>query len=1180
MQVVGFKSFAEKTDIDFQNGLTAIVGPNGSGKSNVIEAIRWVLGEQSAKQLRSTKMADVIFSGSKHHRALNRAAVTLTFDNTDHELNTDYTEVVVTRKLFRNGDSYYYLNRKECRLKDINNLFMDTGVGLGSFSIISQGNVEAIFNSKPEERRNIIETTAGIYKYRQRKHVANQRLAETDDNLARVNDIILELATQVTDLKQQRDAAKQYQSLNQTWQSWHQKKLAADASRMFNEYQNDEATVGENQTKLEQLNTKVDQLRKQKKTAQEQLDQVAVDNERIQGKILATTNQIEQLKSKQQLSAQQSSFTTERIENAKQRLNELVQQYAQAEDTMTAKQQQHAENQQMVHDLDAELQVNPVEQIDQSIAETEEQLAQLRTQYLDLLQSISNLKNRLNYANRSNTQLSAQRQAIDQRIQNAEQLVANLKASLTDYEHVQQAARKRAQRSVDNLRAAKQQLKDQQTKLDQLQQQWYEHLKAVQQLKAQLNGLNEFQSSHAGYLQGSKQLLAHRDELTGIIGAVADFIEVPSQYVQAVETALGMRIQQIMVDDNASARAAIQFMTKHRLGRVTLLPINSLNKHGIADGLKQRLMNENGYVGIAAELVQMPGHLTRVNDHLLGNVIIANDLKTATHLSQLVQRRYRIVTLDGQVVNAGGSITGGATKRQSTGMLTQKNRLQKLRTKLTNAKAQLTKFEAEVKAAQSTLQATTDRVQTLSNDQNDQNQAVQSADHQLAQTKHDLQLNQRELATQRINLKTLLQNQTTEQFDRPTVQAQLTDLNRQLQANQEQVDQHQVRLTDLKQQRKSAADQSQAKRERLVLMQSDEKHLEQTLADLDHQMAANQQAQINLNQQIKHLVDQSTGQLTNQDLDTKIGVSNRALADLKRQLDTNKQSSHALKQITQPLDDQIDAAQDELMRTKQAVDRLTQSMRTLEERLQSIKTTANQKYGLAFKALLAIEVSESANVIDQHLDQLRNQIDALGPVNINSIDQFSEVNDRYQFLKHQADDLIHSKQQLTATMDKMDAEVKNRFEATFTQLQAAFRTTFKEIFGGGDAKLKLTDPYHLLTTGIDIMAQPPGKRFRNMMLLSGGERSLTAIALLFAILRLHPVPFCILDETESALDPANVDRFACYIQKLKNETQFIVITHRKETMVYADNLYGVTMQDSGISKILAVDLKKAQITKG
>ncbi|MHA8138448.1 chromosome segregation protein SMC [Lactobacillaceae bacterium Scapto_B20] len=1179
MQVVGFKSFAEKTDIDFQNGLTAIVGPNGSGKSNVIEAIRWVLGEQSAKQLRSTKMSDVIFSGAKHHRALNRASVTLTFDNADHDLNIDYTEVVITRKLFRNGDSSYYLNHNECRLKDINNLFMDTGVGLGSFSIISQGNVEAIFNSKPEERRNIIETTAGIYKYRQRKQVANQRLTETDDNLARVNDIILELQTQVEDLKQQRDAAEQYQRLNQSLKDWHQKQLATNANQMINDYHTNENHSAELKTRTDQLGTKIERLRDQKRSNQSKLDQIATANEQIQAKILTTTNQIEQLKSQQQLATQQSSFATERIDNAKQRLAVLVDQYAKFEDTLTKTQQQQVDYQESIAGLNVEIQETGVTNLDQSITDTETKLAELRNQYLNLLQATSNLKNQLNYADKNHTQFNAQQQAIQQRVQDAKQVVAKLQTKLINAKRNDAHYQKRLKQVSVDVEDAKQQLQAKQALVDREQKQWYDQLRKVQQLKAKLNGLNEFQDSHAGYLQGSKQLLAHREELSGIIGPVADFIDVDNEYAQAIETALGMRVQQIMVDDNASGRDAIQFMTKHRLGRVTLLPINSLTRHSIPERLKQQLMAVNGYVGIASDLVQFENRLSAVNEYLLGNVIVASNLKVATKLSQLVQRRYRIVSLDGQVVNAGGSITGGAAKRQGTGMLVQKNQLQQLRDQVVSAEQKLTELEGRVKQAQATVTDMNDEMQKCYDEQTTIEQKKQLAANQLAQVEREQQVEQRELATQRINLRTLVDNQA-EEIDATATQSQLADLNTQLSDNQSRVGQLQTQLTKFKEQRNTVAVSAQIKRERLVVMQSELKHLDQTIDELNQKLANNQQEQIQLNQQIQRLTDQTNGQLTNQDLDTKIGLLNRSLSDLRDHFTTNKHESGQLKQVVEPLDKQIDSTQDTLLQCQQSLDRLAHQMNTTEERLHSIKVVAQQKYGLSFKTLVSIEVNESNHIVDSQIRQLQKQIDGLGPVNINSIDQFIEVNDRYQFLKQQADDLIQSKEQLTATMDKMDSEVKARFEQTFTQLQAAFKTTFQEIFGGGDAKLKLTDPNHLLTTGIDIMAQPPGKRFRNMMLLSGGERSLTAIALLFAILKLHPVPFCILDEAESALDPANVDRFARYIQKLKNETQFIVITHRKETMVYADNLYGVTMQDSGISKILAVNLKKAQITKG
>ncbi|UQS86632.1 chromosome segregation protein SMC [Nicoliella spurrieriana] len=1178
MQLVGFKSFAEKTTIDFQNGLTAIVGPNGSGKSNVIEAIRWVLGEQSAKHLRSTKMADVIFSGSKSHRALNRAEVTLTFDNSDHYLNTDYTEVAVTRKLFRNGDSYYYLNHKECRLKDINNLLMDTGIGLGSFSIISQGNVEAIFNSKPEERRNIIETTAGIFKYRQRKQVADQRLVETNDNLSRVNDIIFELESQVTTLAKQSQAATKYQTLSQTLAQKHQKHLACDANRLLKEYSTDEAQLQASQRQASELTSQIEGLREQKRTTQQQIDGLTSQQDQFQAKLLKNSNQIEKDRAQIQLDTQQSTFKTEQLSAAKENLANLMQAYSKLEDQIMTVEAKQNEQQATINDLQSASQAPEVAELTATDAEYAKQLDELRAQYLDLLQRASAAKNRLTYADKDNAQFDRQKQMIDQRISVAD-------AAIQDLQHQKQAlaaqlAAKQTELTAQTNRFADvdHQLQTLQATVNQSQTQWYAEMKSAQQLRAKLNGLVEYQNQHGGYFQGSRNLLNHRTELNGIIGAVAEFINVDEPYIKAIETALGNRIQQIMVSDNQSARAAVQFMTSRRLGRVTLLPINSLNQHVIPSATINQIQSIDGYVAVASQLVQLPSQYQSVRKALLGNVLIANNLRAATQISAAIGRRYRVVTLDGQVVNAGGSITGGATQKQFNGMLTQKEQANELKRSVAKANQKVLTLEQQVKAAQAELKQLQADDQKYGQTKLELQQSVQTLAGKLKQVQSSIDGHQRDVAAQRINLRTLTDNLKLNQDD--DLKAQLASLNAQIERNQAQVKVVNQQITDLNARKQRVQSSQQSNREQLLLAQSELEHIDQRMQELKQRLADNQAQQIKLNQLIKTLTDQINGQLTNADLNTKISVLKRSVADLNQQIAAGQTELKRLKQLIQPIDAQIDQAQDALLSAQTSSEKLQRAMQSATDQLQAIKTTAIQKYGLRFKQLVQLPVTEDVKTLSQQMTTLKSQINALGPVNVNSITEFQAVNERYQFLKQQADDLIQSKQQLESTMSKMDATVKKRFKDTFDQLQQAFATTFKEIFGGGDAKLKLTDPVHLLTTGIEIMAQPPGKRFRSMTLLSGGERSLTAIALLFAILRLRPVPFTILDEAESALDPANVDRFARYIQKLKNQTQFIVITHRKETMVYADNLYGVTMQDSGISKVLTVDLKRAQTTKG
>lgn len=1172
----GFKSFAQKTTIKFEQGMTGIVGPNGSGKSNIIEAIQWVMGEQSAKHLRGDRMADVIFNGSSDRKPLNRALVSVTLDNSDHYLASDFTELTITRKLYRNGDSEYLINDQNVRLKDITDLFIDSGLGRESFSIISQGRIEEIFNGKPADRRGIIETVAGVAKYKKNKETAEKRLATTMDNLNRVNDIISELEGQLEPLADQSALAQDYVEQKKQFD-------VLDRTQTVRQYDNEHHHHKQLLTSLKQANEMVADYKEQASTDAHQLDKLKQQRrtllaakDHLQATILDQTEMIAKLNNQQSVSSVRREQQLQDQQRHQERQASLQEELTTLQEQLTANQQQIADQQQQIADHQAELTAAKEMSSEQRIKTLNQQVDELRDQQVSLMQRITTLHNQEAFMFRNHEQ------TMNQHKQSASEM-AQVKGDLAKVDAQLQAQQAKIAQATTAVKDAEHKLgaeeKHQQeltSKYQQSQRSWYQALGDVRSLKSRIKAYQAMADEYSGYYRGVQSVLRQRQQFPGLAGAVSELFDVPADYTTAIETVLGSQLQQLVVDRQTTAKQIINFLIRNRSGRVTILPLDTLS-HRRPVGIIDQLSSLAGYLGRATDLINYDSRYQIIADHLLGTTVVADNLDNATAIARAGRHMVRVVTLDGQLINASGAMTGGATRNQRAGLLSQKQTAKQLTTELTSQQQTASRLEQEVAKLQHAQAA---NGQVIAEYQ----QKLRDLQDQLHSQQAEYQLTASRKATLDKQVQTLTLQTKEQDSQHLDYQKQVEENKNQEQAANTQLSQVKEKIVAIQQQVAELQTNESAQAEQLAQMH-------QWLAVADERLQQALRQEQSSKRQIKHLQDEIASEK-----EQVAAIS----ASIKNQSTSEESTTAALANAK----DKKAAAQKQLDDNAASLTRLEEELSRAEahhERLQELQGAAvddrnklseqrvkceaiidqclnrlNEQYSMTIDEARQQVSDLDDQTLHTRLKLLKRGLDDLGDVNVGAIEEYQRVKERYDFLKGQQDDLLASRKQLNQTMGEMDAQVKKRFITTFKQVSAKFDETFQQIFAGGHAKLELTDPHDLLTSGVDIMAQPPGKKNQHLSLLSGGERALTAITLLFAILKVRPVPFAILDEPEAALDEVNVQRFAHYLNQFGTDgPQFIVITHRKGTMMGADVLYGVTMQESGVSKMVSVDVVDA-----
>lgn len=1167
IEMQGFKSFADKTKVVFDRGVTAVVGPNGSGKSNITESLRWALGESSAKSLRGGKMPDVIFAGTENRNPLNFASVVVTLDNSSGFIVNKNKEIKVERHIYRSGDSEYLIDGQKVRLRDIHDLFMDTGLGRDSFSIISQGRVEAIFNSKPEERRAIFEEAAGVLKYKTRKKETESKLAQAQGNLDRLDDIIYELDNQVKPLEKQAQTAKKFLELDGQRKELYLDVLVAQLSVGKEKLSEKEAELESVKTELTSYYKQRSKLEQENQSLKEKRHRLSVQLDREQAVLLDVTKLISDLERKIEVHKLESSQNESSRQEAQARLENLLTRREQLEEQIEQKQGLLEQLENSLSSLKEDIAA-----VDREISyfseDPDQVLDYLREQYVALMQEEAEASNRLT--------------KIQQDIANQISLSESKSEDLARLQTEKQTAQEELDKSRKSLEEAdhelRQLLERYQTKkseLDQVQATYQSEQGRLFDLLDQLKGKQARQSSleailknHSNFYAGVKAVLQEAPSLGGIIGAVSEQLTFDTRYQTALEIALGGASQNVIVEDEATAKRAIAFLKEKRQGRATFLPLTTIKPRQLSGQQISLLESSDGFLGLASDLVTYQPNLDVIFQNLLGTIAIFDTIDHANQAARATKFQVRMVTMDGAEIRPGGAFAGGSNRNNSTTFI--KPELDALLGEIAELSSQLQEQESLVAAKKTSLDLTKEALETIKAEGEEARLNQQSArihqeqaENRLAQlsVQYDLQMSQVSPT-----ILTELDEEATKEA------ANVQALNEKKIALEQQINQ----VRDNRDSIQESLQKLQTKKGQLTLVQAeatsqlrfeqiDMRRLQEEKATTEKDIAILEDL---INQKVVALEDTTIELLEEQSqaASDKQSQTNQILIRLKFELEDIDGQFEDLEERLQ----QARTKNDDLIR-KQA--KLEADCEQAGDTLRTLLGNLTEHFKLSFEAAQSqAKAVENLASAEQNLKNLERAIRALGPVNLDAIEQYDEVNNRLTFLNEQRTDILSARDLLLDTIHEMDDEVKERFKVTFEAIRESFKQTFKQMFGGGSADLILTEN-DILTAGVEISVQPPGKKIQSLNLMSGGEKALSALALLFSIIRVKTIPFVILDEVEAALDEANVKRFGDYLNRFDKESQFIVVTHRKGTMAAADAIYGVTMQESGVSKIVSVKLK-------
>lgn len=1175
----GFKSFADKTELEFTQGITAIVGPNGSGKSNISDAIRWVLGEQSAKYLRGSKMEDVIFSGSSKRRALGVAEVTLNFDNSDHSLPLDFEEVSLTRRLFRSGDSDYAINKKSCRLKDILDLMADTGLGKGSMSIIGQNKIDEILNARPEERRSIFEEAAGIAKYRLRKKEAVRRLDVTADNLTRINDIKSEVDKQVGPLYLAAEKTKQYKALNAELVRYHltnlyhrinaieeqKASLNVRKAELETQYAQDAAELSQKELKLTELQLALDKLTEGFTRLQEELTDKETQLAKLQGDKGVLEERITQ-----------SERATQRLEERNERLNAQADEYERQQNTLAAD-FDVLEKARLAAQLKVESLTKQRDEESEALIKAQSKSNDEQSSFFSSMQGLLKLRNDLQALEQLQEQRMRQRDALKLNIEECEALVANLEKQYQGY--LEQISQKENELAITRKQYAQlqQQASELAKKLQGLERQQHENQRCLMASEARMQSLRKLQEAYEGFGMGIRMVLRSQEPWRkNIIGVAAELLQVPTQYVAAIETALGEGAQNIVAKDAATAKQAIGYLKQQNAGRATFLPLDTVQKR-VPSAEEQRLTKLPGVCGFATDLITIEPQAEEAIRFLLGRVLVAENIDAALAAAKAGRYRLRVVTLDGDVVNAGGSMTGGA-RRHKEGYLSREQEIKNVKQAVEGLRQEALKWQEQVETAEDKLRKLRQQLQKL--DDLGQQQKLKCS---------ELTLNQKQLEQQKAreneSLMLYLDRRTQVTNEYMANRDQVKSLRAQLQEKEQQDAESKNLLAEL--QKEIAKFNSQLTATSNLLHDA-QVQLEtntaktQFMSDSMHNLDADAlriREEIRSNQEelerlAQVVVESKQGIIDLEEQGQSIQTELAKIVGGKEEF-VNERGRLQLKQ--EGLEREAREQRLIVQKSEQQLQDLALTATKQESDYEHLLAQLNEDYQLDREGLAKQDLGELLNMspkeVQRQESKLQVEITKLGPINQAAIEEYQAVKERSEFLQKQYDDLTTAKNDLEAVIAQINVGMSKRFKEAFAQINQHFAKCYGKLFGGGTALLKLNDE-DILTAGIEIEAQPPGKKLQSLYLLSGGERALTVIALLFALLSYQPSPFCILDEIDAPLDDANIVRFSEFLREYTTDTQFIVITHRKGTMESADIMYGVTMEESGVSKLLSVKINE------
>ena len=1181
IEVQGFKSFAQKINFEFHNGITGIVGPNGSGKSNVGDAVRWVLGEQSAKQLRGGNMQDVIFSGTETRKPLSFASVAITLDNSDHKLPVEFNEVTVTRRLYRSGESEYLINGSACRLKDINEMFYDTGIGKEGYSIIGQGQIDRILSGKPEERRELFDEAAGIVKFKRRKNTTIKKLQDEQANLVRVTDILSELTRQLGPLERQSETARIYLAKRDTLRELDVNSFLLEneqSARELKELEDKNVRASEeleeNQEAYEQTKVEYDRLEEELEQLNSQMDQL---REETQNKAIRR----QQLDGEIKVLREQILAGTQNEEHYRSRLKTIESDVKERQESLETQEEEKSQ-------LHAAVTVARKRQGDE-----EERLQNIQEQIEECTQAVENGKNEIIELlnSRATTRGKAQRfdtmmEQIDIRKAGISQRQLHLKTEeakqLTELEKAKekfqgitsliQEMNQECQRLDGEVHKITEELKKQNNQMEIGQSAYHREASRLESLK-------NITERYDGYGNSIRRVMEQKDRVQGIRGVVADLIQVNKEYEIAIETALGGSIQNIVTDNEQTAKQMIEYLKKNRFGRATFLPLNSINTKS---GFNQReALKEPGVIGLASELVTTGTEYAGLATYLLGRVLVVDHIDHAIAIARKYRHSLRMVTIEGESFSPGGSMSGGSFKNNSN-LLGRRREIEELESSVKALKSDMDKMQRDIDDNRSRRNVMRDTIADFQEKLRQQYVAQNTAKMNINQVEsriREIQEGYGDIQREQLEIRRQIEE----------AKADHNKIAEELKASQQDekeletfIQTRQGELEEWKQQEQEVSRKLEALRLEASTALQKESFAKETLERLNHEIETLCQEEEEIHETLK--LGSEENEKKRQSVENLEAVIT-TLAEEENTARTQLESWQRVKEEKNTSHKAFFEKRDELSGKISLLDkecyRLKSQIEKLEEHREAQISYLWNEYEITPNSALQYKKEEFTNLgaMKKEIAQVKDEIRKLGNVNVNAIEEYKEISERHTFLSAQYEDLKTAEAQLENIIKELDEGMRRQFTEKFQDIQREFDKAFKELFGGGKGTLELEEDVDILEAGIRIISQPPGKKLQNMMQLSGGEKALTAIALLFAIQNLKPSPFCLLDEIEAALDDSNVGRFAGYLQKLTKNTQFIIITHRRGTMNAADRLYGITMQEKGVSTLVSVDLVENQLTQ-
>lgn len=1178
LELQGFKSFADKTVLEFMPGITAVIGPNGSGKSNISDSIRWVLGEQSMKSLRGTKSLDIIFAGTQNRKSLGFAEASLVFDNNDGALPIEYTEVTVTRKIYRSGETGYYINKVPCRLKDVLELFMDTGIGKDGYSIIGQGKIDEILSNKSEDRRHIFEEAAGIVKFRTRKAESEKKLEHTKLNLLRINDILAEIEANIEPLKAQSEKAKKYLSLRE--------ELKSIEIGLFLH------NIEKYKTSLEEIVKDEEIYTTQCKEEEEKLEKIKQLKEALKEEVDRITNQIEEMSNIGFESQKEIEMLNSDINVANTRINnneENKQRYEKEIEELEIRKKELEDEIKQKEEKRDNLKQNR-EKYEKELEEKEKALEEITKKLSSKELEIEGYKKQVEENTDRKYELQSQSHEQDINFENDEKRQRQIKSEISNYISELDATRLQKEdiskgfyeieskrnsilKSLEEINVKKQssdqKIKAYNTQINQLENE-------MRIKESRLRFLVETEKEKEGYVKSVKSLLKDCENVKelgkGMHGVLANIIDVPEQYQTAIEMSLGMSLQNIVTDTEQDAKRLVEHLRKNNLGRASFLPIASVRGKKL-DKIKGK---ENGVIGIASDLIKFDKKYEQIIVSLLGRTVIVDNMDNAIKVAKQNGYTFRIMTLDGDMINPSGAITGGSVAKKTVNILGRGKEIEKLQKEIKDIKQKIEKIKQEKQDFENSIEDTIEMATSLEKELQEidityatEKQKVVAIDENIEKLEKRLQKlkdegqqlekHKEEAKNTKQEIEKEIEELTNQNEELTKVITEFAELNKD---NQKYVDDLNFDITNLKIS-VSSFDESEASIEEMK--ERINMDIENTLKSIE-----NKKLQI---EQIKS---------DNFNLQETIKETKQKIENIKEEVKNSGNKIEELKNDRQDKNKKLSEQEDEISEKFKVIEDLKSQIvkidvkkTKLEEDIQSIINKMWEEYELTPNNITEeYKKPENVALTQKRVNSLRADIRNLGSINIDSIEEYKNTKERYDFMCEQRVDLENTMAKLRKMIQEMTTTMKQQFKEQFELINKNFAEVFKELFGGGNASLKLEDEENILDCGIEITVQPPGKKLQNMMLLSGGEKAFTAIALLFAILKINPAPFCVLDEIEAALDDVNVYRFAEYLKKFSKDTQFLVITHRKGTMEAADTVYGVTMEESGISKLLSMKLAK------